>query len=338
MAGRREISIFACALIAGRSMKSNISIIIPVYNASKYLNRCLDSIWRQSYSNWECVLVDDGSTDDSGRICDEYVKKDSRFRAIHKENRGVSSARNAGIYQAKGEWLYFCDADDELLPDGLETLIRISSKSIVELVFSGYIECNEDGEVIASPHCEIHKNLSMEETIQQLYRPSNSNYEGYLWCKLFRMDIVKEKHLTFAEDIFFNEDRLFIMQYLRHISHDVVYASVPVYRYYHHPQSAYWSLQHQWNPNYITDLKAYVKMYETVCEITTDSRIRLIAQEGIRSSIKTIRKMLKKNHAKDAFVENEVARIEKSYLAPKDKIRLYFMRRARKLKTLLHLS
>lgn len=319
-------------------MKSSISIIIPIYNASKYLNRCLDSIIGQSYSNWECILIDDGSVDDSGRICDEYVKKDHRFRVIHKENGGVSTARNVGINDSEGEWLYFCDADDELLSDGLETLIHAFSKSGSDLIFGGYIECNEDGEVIASPRCEIHKNLSMEETIQQLYRPSYSNYEGYLWCKLFRADLVKTHHLAFAEDVFFNEDRLFIIQCLRHVGHGIVYTSALVYRYYHHPQSAYWSLQRQWNPRYVTDLKAYAMMYEEVCEMTTESRIRLMAQEGIRSSIKTIRRMLKRNHVKDTLVENEVVRIEKLYLAPWDKIRLCFMRRARKLEILLHIS
>jgi glycosyltransferase involved in cell wall biosynthesis len=307
--------------------KPDVSIVVPVYNAAKYLNRCLDSIMGQSYGNWECVLVDDGSVDDSGRICDEYVEKDKRFRVVHKENGGVSSARNVGIDRSEGEWLYFCDADDELLSDGLETLIRAAVGSASDVVFGGYVECSEDGGVIASPRCEIRRNLSVKETVWQLYRASYSSYEGYLWCKLFKADLVKECHLAFAEDVFFNEDRLFIIQCLRHVTHDVVYTSDVVYRYYHHPQSAYWSLQRRWNPRYITDLKAYVRMYEEVCGITTDKRIRLMAQEGIRSSVKTIRRMLKKNCAKDSLAENELARVEKLYLTAKDRIRLYCMRK-----------
>ena len=308
-----------------------ISIIIPYYKTYEETEKLMKVLIPQLTNEVEVFLIDDGCHDER---LDKY-----NINVIHlEENRGLSYARNVGINQAKGDWLYFCDADDELLPDGLETLIRVSSESIGELVFCGYVECNEDGEVVASPRYEIHKNFSVKETVKQLYRPSYSNYEGYLWCKLFRADFVKTHHLGFAEDVFFNEDRLFVIQCLRHISHDVVYASVPVYRYYHHPQSAYWSLQRQWNPRYVTDLRAYVMMYEEVCEMTTESRIRLMAQEGIRSSIKTIRRMLKRNHVKDTLVENEVVRIEKLYLAPWDKIRLCFMRRARKLEILLHIS
>ena len=313
-------------------MKPGISIIIPVYNAAQYLTRCLDSIIGQSYHNWECTLIDDGSADDSGRICDEFVKKDPRFRVIHNDNGGVSVARNIGIEESTGEWLFFCDADDEVLPDGLQTLIDVSSGSGCEMVFGGYVVCNEEGEMIASPREEVCKEFSKIETIEQLYRASYSNYEGYLWCKLFRTDLIKNHHLSFSEEIFFNEDRLFIMQCLAQVCHAVVYTSTPVYRYYHHPQSVYWSLQKQWNPRYVTDLRAYVKMYETVSEITSRGNVLLIAKEGIRSSIKTIRRMLKRNHVKDVQVESEVAQIEKMYLGIWDKIRLYFLRRSRKLK------
>ena len=89
-----------------------ISVIVPVYNAEKYLSRCMDSILVQTFTCFELLLVDDGSTDCSGRICDEYAKRDTRIRVIHKENGGVSSARNLGLDNAKGEWICFCDSDD----------------------------------------------------------------------------------------------------------------------------------------------------------------------------------------------------------------------------------
>ena len=96
-----------------------VSIVIPIFNAEKYLARCLDSILAQSYSDWECILVDDGSTDGSGRICDCYAAKDARFKAIHGSNKGVSTARNKGIQLSGGQWFYFCDADDEVMPNSL---------------------------------------------------------------------------------------------------------------------------------------------------------------------------------------------------------------------------
>ena len=307
-------------------MKLVISIIIPVYNASKYLGGCLDSLTNQTYTTWECILIDDGSTDDSGQICDEYAEKDSRFSVIHKANQGVSIARNAGIHESTGEWLYFCDADDEILPDGLETLIELTS-SKAEIVFGGYVECCENGEVIASPRREEHCMLSAEEAILQLYLHPNSNYEGYLWCKLFHADLVKKNAILFSEHIYFNEDRLFVMQCLSHVSHPVVYKNLPVYRYYHHPQSAFWGLQQQWNPRYITDLRAYVNMYEVVCAATSDVYVRLVAKDGIRSSIKSIRRMLKRHHVKDPAVEDEMAKTERLFLGFRDKTQLFIMKR-----------
>ena len=94
-----------------------ISIIVPVYNVEKYLYECLDSISLLKAVTWEAILVDDGSTDTSGQICDEYAKQDSRFRVIHQKNAGVSAARNAGLDAAKGEWIWFVDSDDSINPD-----------------------------------------------------------------------------------------------------------------------------------------------------------------------------------------------------------------------------
>ena len=102
--------------------KDRISIIIPVYNAEEYLDRCLESVLEQSFTSFEVILVDDGSTDSSPLICDRYSATDPRFRTVHKENGGVSSARNAGMDLAKGEYLMFLDSDDALLPDALERI------------------------------------------------------------------------------------------------------------------------------------------------------------------------------------------------------------------------
>ena len=297
-----------------RNMKDKISIIIPIYNAARYLNKCLDSVLRQSYTHWECTLVDDGSTDESGLICDEYANKDPRFTVIHKANQGVSVARNTGIQASTGEWLYFCDADDELMPNGLQTLIDALTASKCDVVFGGYVECSEEGETVASPHSEVHHILSREETILQLYHATNCNYEGYLWCKMFKSEVVTTNNLRFAEDIFFNEDRLFVMQYLTCTTNGVAYDSTPVYRYFRHPSSAFWGVQKKWNPLYITDLRAYVLMYELVCKITTNNYLHILAKNGIRSSIKTIRRLLRKHQVKDPLTEQEIQTTEKTYL------------------------
>src|SRR5690606_22590995 len=97
-----------------------VSVIIPVYNTENYLRECLDSILAQTFTDFEVLLINDGSTDSSGKICDEYAEKDSRIKVFHKENGGVSSARNLGLDNAKGEWICFVDSDDEILQDALQ--------------------------------------------------------------------------------------------------------------------------------------------------------------------------------------------------------------------------
>ena len=101
-----------------------VSIIIPIYNVEKYLKCCLDSILVQTFQDWEAIFVDDGSKDSSGIICDEYAAKDARVRVIHKENGGLSSARNAGLAIASGDWIMHLDGDDWIEPDMLERLIQ----------------------------------------------------------------------------------------------------------------------------------------------------------------------------------------------------------------------
>ena len=120
-------------------MNPEISIIIPVYKAEKYLRRCLDSVLSQTLSNWECILVDDGSPDQSGAICDEYAAKDSRFRVIHKPNGGVSSARNEGLDTAKGEFICFIDSDDWVGPKYLEHLHFLKTQHLLKCGFPSLI-------------------------------------------------------------------------------------------------------------------------------------------------------------------------------------------------------
>jgi len=115
-----------------------ISIIVPVYNAEKYLRRCIDSIIAQTFTDWECLLVDDGSTDESPNICDEYATKDSRIKVFHKVNEGVSSARNIGIDNAKGRFVTFVDADDSIMHNYL-CLIK---EGDYDLLLSSYLQSN----------------------------------------------------------------------------------------------------------------------------------------------------------------------------------------------------
>ena len=111
-----------------------LSIIVPVYKAEKYLRQCVDSIIAQSFTDWECILVDDGSPDRSGAICDEYAQTEARIRVIHKENGGVSSARNVALERIAGEWLTFVDSDDCLYPNALKRWVEVAEQNNLYLI------------------------------------------------------------------------------------------------------------------------------------------------------------------------------------------------------------
>lgn len=116
-----------------------ISVIVPAYNVEKYIARCLDSILSQTYTNLEVLLIDDGSTDSTGRICDDYARKDERVRVIHQENQGLAEVRNIGIREAKGEWIQFVDSDDWIEPETIETCYNLALKNDAEIVCFQYV-------------------------------------------------------------------------------------------------------------------------------------------------------------------------------------------------------
>ncbi|MGM9589478.1 MAG: glycosyltransferase family 2 protein [Faecousia sp.] len=148
-----------------------VSVIVPVYNVEEYLGRCVDSILTQTYQNLEVILVDDGAKDGSGAICDAYAAKDSRVRVIHKENGGLSSARNAGIDIARGEYLEFVDSDDWLEPDAVESLLREALTNQTELVVGGRWDVKatigQKQQGLCPPRQEV---LSGEKLVSRIFR------------------------------------------------------------------------------------------------------------------------------------------------------------------------
>ena len=191
--------------------KVKISIIIPVFNAEKYLDAVLASILDQSMHSYDVILVDDGSTDSSPLICDRYSATDPRFRTIHKPNGGVSSARNIGINLAKGEYLMFVDSDDALLPDALEMMVEGGSGE--DLVIGGYTVVT--GGV---PTKEVHpfKARTYKEHEMASFFDNNIRRNCEMldapWAKLFRRKAVKD--LRFCEDLSYAEDKLFVFSFM----------------------------------------------------------------------------------------------------------------------------
>ena len=184
-----------------------ISVIIPVYNTpEKKLRRCLDSIIVQSFGDYECIIVDDGSTDCSGEIIDEYSRLDSRFCAIHKKNGGVSSARNYGLEIAKGEWIVFVDSDDYLLPDHISSMM-VAVSDDVDLVMTGFRFLHPDK---TTEHGYNKARYIGKEAIKRFLLDSEFLRFQVPWDRAYRN---KEK-LTFDEKLSLGEDRLFCYNYL----------------------------------------------------------------------------------------------------------------------------
>ena len=168
-------------------MEELISIIVPVYNVEKYLERCVNSIIEQTYKNIEIILVDDGSKDKSGDICDELKQKDSRIKVIHKQNGGLSDARNAGIKIAEGSYIGFVDSDDYIAKDMFETLYNLSKKHNSEISIVSFYEIYKE-KVIGVRNSGKLEELTKIEAIKELL--IDTKIQSYAWNKLFKKELL----------------------------------------------------------------------------------------------------------------------------------------------------
>lgn len=203
---------------------SKLSIIVPVYNTEKYLPRCLDSIKNQSFSDFEVVLIDDGSTDNSGRICDEYSKKDDRFIVIHQQNKGLSGARNVGIERIKNNessYISFIDSDDYLHPDLYSELLSVMDE------LTDFVSCDfffdRSGTIL--PYKSFDSGSDGKATI---HKALLDGYGGNVWNKIFRKSIIIDNNLRFpaispAEDVVFVCEYLFFVKVPRRIEKNLYY-------------------------------------------------------------------------------------------------------------------
>lgn len=260
-----------------------ISIIIPVYNTEKYLPACLESVLSQSFSDFEILLVDDGSTDESGRICEVYAQKDDRIRVFHKENGGVSSARNLGLDNASGEWIYFVDSDDQILPGGLQTMIDCISDD-VDIILGGYKRFNESGDVVYEIDDRVVCLMDKRESLSTLYARHGKYYDylTYGCIRLLRNRIIQKYKLRFDTEISNKEDTLFLVQYICRSNGKTRYTTTPVYRYNLRSGSAMGAWKRGFDYKYIDSLYALIKMRDEIRRVFSPfSEIVFIADEGV---------------------------------------------------------
>lgn len=204
-----------------------VSIIVPVYQAEAYLRKCVNSILAQSFADFQLILVDDGSSDGSGCICDEYALEDQRILVIHQLNRGVSAARNAGMCHAIGEWIYFVDADDwvepNLLSDFVSVLLEYPDLDIYR--FGYFLDKNKGSEEVKDSY--VHW---VSDTCAMWLLNEKNRYYGFLWNMIVRKELLV--NLYFDEELKWCEDHIFSLEaFLR--AHKMYISN---YCYFHHVQ------------------------------------------------------------------------------------------------------
>ena len=200
-----------------RLTSPKVSIIVPVYKVEPYLRRCLDSIAAQTFTDWECMLIDDGSPDASGEICDEYASRDGRFRVIHQENKGVSAARNAGLTAAKGKYIGFVDSDDWIEPNMYEHLYTAVLKTKSDCVVCGFFG--------QSKH-HIKKVCRKEKALKLLFLPKG--FGGFSCLRLIAAD--KIRCIRYDTNISYMEDVKFFYETFKNCK-SVYWDNEPLYHY-----------------------------------------------------------------------------------------------------------
>lgn len=183
-----------------------VSIIVPVYKVEQYVSRCIESIIGQTYQNWELLLVDDGSPDGSGVICDDFAEKDSRIRVFHKENRGVSAARNYAIDRALGEYITFVDSDDWLDSECLDTCVNEIKSNSLDLLQFGYREVSSDGNILKVKDLGTSK-IGLNDYLK-------TSFLVTVWGSVFKTSLIKDHSIRFNTNLKLAEDQLFVMQYM----------------------------------------------------------------------------------------------------------------------------
>lgn len=204
------------------SFNSLISIIVPVYNVEDKLERCVHSLLSQTYNNIEIILIDDGSYDKSGFICDNLLSEDSRIKVIHQKNHGVSYARNVGIDSSIGEYICFVDSDDFVEKNYIENFI-IGLKNTTDLVFQGINEIKGNNQIIKKVPKECY--YLYENVLEGIADINQCSMFGYVCNKLYKRKILIDKNIRFNLTINISEDRIFALQYIKYVNEMSVVAA-----------------------------------------------------------------------------------------------------------------
>ncbi len=269
-----------------------ISVIVPVYNAEKYLDRCVESIVAQTYKNLEIILVDDGSTDNSPAICDAWAKKDSRIRVIYKKNGGVSSARNAGLDACTGDYIGFADADDWMEPDMYEVLIGNAKRYSADKSSCGYIYYGQQAVCAPAETCRVLQ--SSDEIRLRIV----SGEHNAVWCAIYSRSVVGD--IRFDESLKVAEDWLFNYQVCLKMSSEVI-VNTPLYHYEDNIESA----MHGINEKKISD-RISVLEYIWNSEYSREKHLPQLAGEYVPAFFYGVDECIRENVYKEKWYKKKV--------------------------------
>lgn len=199
-----------------------VSVVIPVYNVEKYLDRCIDSVTNQTYADIEIILVDDGSTDGSRVICDKWAEKDSRIKVIHKANEGAGLARNTGLDASTGEYVFFIDSDDYIHPDTVKTCVSTARKDGSQLVLYARADIDKNGNISPKPILTEKYLYRNSEVIEELLKSLYTHSKGFglgVCGKMFKSETIRKSGVKFySEREVFSEDALFLTEFFAFVS------------------------------------------------------------------------------------------------------------------------
>lgn len=253
-----------------KDKKDKISIIIPVYNISTYLDSAIESVVYQTYKNIEIILIDDGSTDDSSSICDKWARKDKRVKCIHQKNSGVSVARNIGFENSTGDYILFVDGDDEIAADMCEKMVTKLRDDRADMCYCGYLNIFHNETVQVIPENKI---LVKNDIIRELI--TEVSFFTAIWNKLFCRTVLidsKGNFIPFSRGIYVGEDALWLSKVLKNAER---VTSLPESLYYwkrREDSATHGNTKIRTDPKYLTVLDAYKLMTEEI-EDVNDKRI-----------------------------------------------------------------
>ncbi len=286
-------------------MNEPISIIIPIYNADKYLSTCIESVLKQTYPRFELLLIDDGSTDNSASICDQYARQDARISVIHQANAGVSATRNIGLEKAQGEYVTFIDADDTISPTYLSDFLPCSTDLAIQGVILQNKKGNKTYQQLSSSYIVSETKLIKAFVDAEI----TSNTKGPV-AKLFKRNIIETYHLVFDPQYSYGEDHLFVLNFIKHC-HSIAIIDKCNYTYFLQNENSLTNKHLPYNPLALYAREAYQLRQELIAQlgIEHDEYNRFILEERAHLIYQSIYSLytVKGNHGKAerlAFIDS----------------------------------